>query len=238
MRHPAPPSGCADERVDGKSLVRPRVPDFQPGPVRHDQLRQARPQVSVFLRPASQGTEPQPLQAHGELPESREAGRDGEVIQPSVNHPAQPYRRRRHIVMHPSVQRLLQPLEGAPHPLRHRFASQQKSSSFSGLCAVMREAQEVEGLRSAQTSSLPLFRGIPPELDEPGLVGVYLQSEASEPILHGAQEPLRVVLVLEAHHEVVGVSNDDCVAFDLMAAPLLLEPQVEDVVQVDVRQGW
>ena len=108
---------------------------------------------------------------------------------------------------------------------------------FPGLRAVVREAQEVEGLRSALSTSLPILPGKPPELDEPGLVGVYLQSEACEPLLHGVQKTLRVPLVLEAHHEVVGVAHDDCVAFDLAAAPLLLEPQVENVVQVDVRQS-
>ena len=44
------------------------------------------------------------------------------------------------------------------------------------------------------------------------------------------------MLVLEAHHEVVGISNDDGLAVDLVAAPLLLNPQVEDEVQVNVGQ--
>ena len=100
----------------------------------------------------------------------------------------------------------------------------------------MREAQKVEGLRSALPSLPTVFQGKPPELDEPGLVGVYVQFEAFEPFLYGVQEALRVPLVLKTHHEIIGVPHDDCVAFDLVAAPLLLEPQVEDIVQVDVRQ--
>ena len=34
LRHPAPPSGCAMAGADGKSLIRPRVSNFQFGPVR------------------------------------------------------------------------------------------------------------------------------------------------------------------------------------------------------------
>ena len=33
LRHPAPPSGCAMAGADGKSLIRPRVSNFQLGPV-------------------------------------------------------------------------------------------------------------------------------------------------------------------------------------------------------------
>ena len=61
----------------------------------------------------------------------------------------------------------------------------------------MREAQKIEGLRSAPPSLAAARRGVPPELDEPGLVGVQIQSKASEPLLHGVQKALRVPLVLE-----------------------------------------
>ena len=99
------------------------------------------------------------------------------------------------------------------------------------------KAQKIEGLRSSLPSLPTVFHGKPPELNEPGLVGVYVQSEPSEPLLYGLQEALRVPLVLKTHHEIIGVPHDDCVAFDFVAAPLLLEPQVEDMVQVDVRQN-
>ena len=66
----------------------------------------------------------------------------------------------------------------------------------------MREAQKVEGLRSALPSLPTVFQGKPPELDEPGLVGVYVQF-ASKPFLYGVQEALRVPLVLKTHHEII-----------------------------------
>ena len=49
LRHPAPPLGC----TDGESVVRPRVSDFQPGPVGRGQSRDISPCGAVLLRPAA-----------------------------------------------------------------------------------------------------------------------------------------------------------------------------------------
>ena len=128
----------------------------------------------------------------------------------------------------------LDPLQGAGHPLHNRLASQLEVPPF-GLHAVVREAQKVEGLRSPQPSYPTAPIGEPSELDEPGLVGVQAQFKASEALLYGIQEVLRVPLMLKTHHNIIGVPHDDGIAFDLVATPLL-EPEIEDVVQVDVRQ--
>ena len=47
--------------------------------------------------------------------------------------------------------------------------------------------------------------GEPPELNESGLVRVYVQAKVSKPLLYGIQESLRVPLVLKTHHEIIGV---------------------------------
>ena len=99
----------------------------------------------------------------------------------------------------------------------------------------MREAKKIEGLRSALPSFPAALDGILPELDEPGLVGVRVQFEAPEPLLNCDQEALRGPLLLKTRHEIVGVTHDDRVAFDFAVALLLLEPEVKDIVQVDVR---
>ena len=101
----------------------------------------------------------------------------------------------------------------------------------------MRETQKIKGLRSTQTSALAIALCEPSKLDEPGLVGMYLQIEASKPLLYGIKEALRLPLVLKPHYEIIGVPHDDRVAFRFVFAPLLLEPQVKDVMQVNVRQN-
>ena len=49
LRHPAPPLGW----TDGESAVRPRVSDFQPGPMGSGQSRDVSPCGAVLLRPAA-----------------------------------------------------------------------------------------------------------------------------------------------------------------------------------------
>jgi hypothetical protein len=49
------------------------------------------------------------------------------------------------------------------------------------------------------------------------------------------QEPLRVAMMLEAKHEVVGVAHDDDVTMSIPPSPLL-NPQVQRVMQTNVGQ--
>ena len=51
LGHPAPPLGSAPHSADGKSVVRPRVSDYQPGPMGLGQCRNIGPCRAVLLRP-------------------------------------------------------------------------------------------------------------------------------------------------------------------------------------------
>ena len=53
LRHPAPPLGCAMAGADGKSLIRPRVSNFQFGPVRLCYRCDPAQAEAVLLRPAA-----------------------------------------------------------------------------------------------------------------------------------------------------------------------------------------
>jgi hypothetical protein len=67
----------------------------------------------------------------------------------------------------------------------------------------VREAGEVERLRSPVTPGCPVPGSVPPELDEPGLVRVQFQPELREPAAEFFQEPLGVIFVLEPDDEVI-----------------------------------
>ena len=103
---------------------------------------------------------------------------------------------------------------------------------FAQMCVKPRNSN-VSGLPRPRAS--PVLGGEPPELDQPRLLGVQLQAELREPCAKIGQEPLGVIPVLEAHHEVVGEAHDDHVTARVPTPPLV-GPQVEDVVQVDVRK--
>ena len=79
--------------------------------------------------------------------------------------------------------------------------------------------------------------GEPSELDEPRLVGVQFQTELREPLAKVGEEPLRIGLMLEPGHKVVGEPRDDHITVGVPSSPLP-DPPVEDVVEIDVgKQG-
>jgi hypothetical protein len=66
------------------------------------------------------------------------------------------------------------------------------------------------------------------------LVGQF-QVELREPLAKVSQEPLGVLTMLKARHVVVGEAHEDHVPSRVPPSPLV-GPQVEDVVQIDVRE--
>src|SRR5512132_3165282 len=65
--------------------------------------------------------------------------------------------------------------------------------------------------------------------------GCRLQPEPPQTLPKLVQKPLGIRAMLEAHHGVVGIADDDHLAAG-MSPPPLVDPQVVDVVQIDVRQ--
>ena len=90
-------------------------------------------------------------------------------------------------------------------------------------------------LRLAQATRCPIPGGVPPELDQPCLLGIQLQTELRESVAKLRPEPLGVLPMLKPHHEVIGPAHDDHIAMRVLGPPLV-GPQVKDVMQVDVRQ--
>ena len=119
-----------------------------------------------------------------------------------------------------------------PHPLRDGLALQPELSVLP-LPAVMREAEEVKRLRLADATGRTVSGGVPPELDEPRLVGVQVQAELREPLSKIGEEPLRIAFVLESGHKVIGEPHDDDITVGIPLPPLP-DPPVEDVVELDV----
>ena len=75
------------------------------------------------------------------------------------------------------------------------------------------------------------------EADQLGFLRVQGEVEQARPFLQVMQERLRFMLVLEADDRIIRVADHDHVSGSLAASPLV-DPQIEYVVQVDVRQDW
>jgi hypothetical protein len=88
-------------------------------------------------------------------------------------------------------------LQLSHHALGLRLPFDHEPASL-GPSAVVREAQEVEGLRAALPGSCPSPGGEPPELDQPGLALVERQAELRQPVLELRKKLPRLCLVLRA----------------------------------------
>src|SRR3954454_9033002 len=73
------------------------------------------------------------------------------------------------------------------------------------------------------------------ELDQAGLVRMQRQRELPQPFAHRIPETPGVGLVLETDYGVIGIAHDDHVARGLAPSPAC-GPEIEDVVEVDVRE--
>src|SRR5256885_12547961 len=114
-----------------------------------------------------------------------------------------------------------------PDPLRDRDALEPEPAR-PGHRADVRETQEVERLRLAQTPRRPSPGGVPPELDQPRLVQVQLQPELRQPLVKLVQEPPRILLILEPDDEVVSKPHGNDLPVRLRPPPPV-DPQVVDI---------
>ena len=116
--------------------------------------------------------------------------------------------------------------------LAHRLTPHRKLP-VPRLPAAVREAEKVEGFRFpvATPSSVPT--SIPAKFDEPRFVGMQRQAEPRETLAQFGEEAFRFPSMLESHDEIIRKTDDDHIAARLRPTPSL-DPEVEDVVQVDV----
>ena len=146
-------------------------------------------------------------------------------LQPSADH--------RHRFVPPSVQDAPDRRQGRPHPLLHRQSMNLELSLLVGSTTVG-EPKKVKRLRpSLLPYSTPLGRKAA-KLDQSRFVGMQSKPELSEPFPELIQESSRRSNILKAHHTVVGIANYDDVSLPWPFSPVL-NPEIEGVVQIDVR---
>src|SRR3954471_7777591 len=105
-----------------------------------------------------------------------------------------------HRGVHPMQHVLPDGLQLSHHALGLRLPFDHEPAA-PGPSAVVREAQEVEGLRASLPGSCSSLGGEPPELDQPGLALVERQAELRQPVLERHEKLPRLCLVLAADHE-------------------------------------
>src|SRR5271157_2438640 len=167
-----------------------------------------------------------------ELAERRKIGGHGVVVKEASDHLRQPSPLFGDRPVHLPPQLLFDFLELCPHAVPPGFPLEQKCAPAAA-AADMGEPQEIEGFRFTKPALSAPCRSEAAELDQAGLIRMELQSELLEPSSHRIEKTASVVLMLEAQHQIVGVSHDNHVAGSLAPSPAF-GPEVENVVPVDV----
>ena len=99
----------------------------------------------------------------------------------------------------------------------------------------MRKAEKVERLRLSFTTPLPLIDRMRTELQQSRFLGMQLQVELLHAFREFRPKLIGIRLAVESNHDVVRETHHD----DIAVRPLLtprLDPQVEYVMKVDIRQ--
>ena len=97
----------------------------------------------------------------------------------------------------------------------------------------MCEAEKVKCLGFAFPARSSVVGCMAAELYESCFVGVQLETKLLESLAQFAEESFRLVLMLEPCDVVVSVPDDDDIALCCFPSPLF-DPQIENVVQVDI----
>src|SRR5580700_5958735 len=119
-------------------------------------------------------------------------------------------------------------------PLAHRL-SQYREMSLPGFPAAVRKTQEVERFRFAVATSPSVGFRIAAKFDDSRFVSMQLESKPRATFAQFCQKPLRFLTMLKSRNKVIGKTHEDYLPARWLPSPSL-DPEVEYVVQVDVRQ--
>ena len=161
---------------------------------------------------------------------------DGEVVQVPFEHPRHPRPGFFDGIVHTSTQFHLDGPKCCPHSLLDRLAPDDETSGFSRL-----GAESARSLRKSNVSGFPspsfsrsLIAWRPKRISRV-FCGCKANSNFAHPFLQILQKLLRLSLMLKADQNIIRIADDDHVACFLLAPGM--GPQVENVVEVNVRQN-
>jgi hypothetical protein len=191
------------------------------------------PQNATMLASPTQSAMPEVAHGETKVIQSMPIAWNSEVTEMPAHHRLQPLADFRNRV-HTSPQLDLHQLQLGLHARANRLPKHQKPSLLR-LPANMLEAEKIEGLRLAQSGALSVGRRVASELDQARLFRVQFQLEFRHAFDEFFPELFGFRLELESKHDVIGIAQDDDISLRSSLSPCL-DPEIEDVMEVDVRQ--
>src|SRR5260370_23366212 len=200
-----------------------------------DEAPHAIPEYATVLTAPRQRAMPQP--PHLEPKDPQRVLVPGHSVIPDVSphHRLQPFTQLGDGFVHPSLKLGFHLVQLRLQSLADGLPQHRKPSVTPLLHADMRKAKEVERLRFPFSTPLPLVDRIRTKLQQPRLFGMQFQVELPHSFGEFCSELIGIRFVPESNHDVVCESHDDDIAVRALLTPRL-DPQVEYVMKIDVRQ--
>jgi len=157
------------------------------------------------------------------------------AVMPEQNH-TQPLSHSRHRMMKTPFELRFKLHQFRPNPLVDAM-TENRIFAISGLATYVCKTKKIKCFRLSFTSPFAVLGCKTPKLNKPRLAPMEFQIELPKALPKLSQEPLRVLPVLEANHEVITKPDKDNIARGVPSPPLV-SPQIEHIVQIDVgKQG-
>src|SRR5437667_320314 len=200
-----------------------------------DEAPHAIPEDASVLATPRQRAMPEP--SHLESKESQRRVVHGHSVIPEVSthHRLQPFALFGNGFVHPSSKLGFHLVQLRLQPFADRLPQHRVHSVAPLLHADMREAEKVECLGLPFSTPLPVVDRKRTKFQQPRFLGMQFQVELPHSFREFRPELFGIPFALESNHDIVSESHDDNIAVRPLLTPHL-DPQVEHVMKIDVRQ--
>src|SRR5713101_1447252 len=200
-----------------------------------DEAPHAIPKHAAFVAAPRQRSMPEPPYLESKEIQRRLVHGHPVVTDVSTHHRLQPLAYFGNGFMHPSLELGFHLVQLRLQPFAYRLPQHREPSIAPLLHTDMREAKKVERLGLPFSTPLPAVDRIRTELQQPRLLGMQFQVELPHSFRKFRPKLIGIRFAVEAHHDVIRKSHDDHIAVRALLTPRL-DPQVEYVMKIDVRQ--
>lgn len=192
------------------------------------------PGNTAFLAPSSEYLVPELSHGEAKVGEGVPITRHSVVADMPAHDSVQPLADFRNRIVHALPQFRFYCLQLGLQPFSDGLP-QHGESALAGSPANVRETQKGERFRLPETTVFSVAGRKRAELQKPGLFRVQFQLELSHAFGELLPELLGFPSELESQHDVVGKAHHDDLAARTLLPPCL-DPQVENVVEIEIRQ--
>ncbi len=200
-----------------------------------DEAPHAIPKDAAFVAAPRQRAMPKPPHLEPKEPPRRLVHGHPVISDVSTHHRLQPLAYFRDGFVHPSLKLGFHLIQLRLHPFAYRLPQHREPSITPLLHTDMRKAEKVERLRFSFSTPLPLVDRIRTKLQQSRFLGMQFQVELPHSFRKFFPELIGIHFAVKAHHNVIREAHHDHIAVCPLLTPCL-DPQVEYVVKIDVRQ--